>query len=153
MGGAKSRKMSYCSDMRPLYFACIYFHLFIPHVWSVMHKCSDKNTAVIEKCLSLIYLFSLSKKDILSYITKQLILLKKCVCVCVCVCGGGGGRFIGPQEQWFRLKKGCLFRPKSAKGGYFSNLGTSMVYALVGRGMPGMVSVRKNSPRPYYWHR
>ena len=70
----------------------------------------------------------------------------------MCV-GGGGGGVIAPQEQRFRLKKGCLFRPKSAKGGYFSNLGTSMVYALVGRGMPGMVSVRENSPRPYYWHR
>ena len=37
-------------------------------------------------------------------------------------------RFIGPQNQRFRLKKGCFSLPKSAKGGYSSSLGTSMVY-------------------------
>ena len=42
------------------------------------------------------------------------------------------GCFVGPQNQQFRMKKGCvIFRPKSAKMGYFSNVGTGMVFALV----------------------
>ena len=47
------------------------------------------------------------------------------------------GCFIGPKNQRFRLKKGCFSRLESAKGGYFSSLGTSVVYVLVGSGGPG----------------
>ena len=41
------------------------------------------------------------------------------------------------------VEKGVFFRPKSAKRGCFSNLGTSVVYALVGSGEPGV-------PEPIY---
>ena len=41
------------------------------------------------------------------------------------------GRFIGPKNQRFRLKKGCFSRPESV---YFSSLGTSVVCVLVGSG-------------------
>ena len=66
-----------------------------------------KNTAAIEKCLSLIQLFSLYKKDILSYITKKRILLKNG--------GGGGGRF--------RVKRGVFFSSKIREKGVFCKLG------------------------------
>ena len=35
------------------------------------------------------------------------------------------------KNQQFRLKKGCFSRPEFAKRGYFSSLGTSVVYVLV----------------------
>ena len=41
--------------------------------------------------------------------------------------------FIEPQNPWFRLKKGCFYRPESAKRKRrcFRSLGRSMVYVLV----------------------
>ena len=45
------------------------------------------------------------------------------------------GRFIGPQNQRFRLKKGCFSRPEAAKRGYFSS--TTVVYVFVGGGGGG----------------
>ena len=42
------------------------------------------------------------------------------------------GCFIALQKQRFRLKNGCFPRPESAKRVYFSSLGTSVVYILVG---------------------
>ena len=47
------------------------------------------------------------------------------------------GVIIGPQNQRFRLKKGCFSRPESTKRGYFSSLGTSGVYVLVKSGWTG----------------
>ena len=57
------------------------------------------------------------------------------------------GCFIVPQNQRFRLKKGSFSCPESAKRGCFPNLGTSVVYVLVGSGGAGP-SKKKNVARP-----
>ena len=81
-----------------------------------------KNTMYTEKkCL--IQLISLSQKGyfILYNENKIAFCFKK-------------GRFIGPKNQSFLLKRECFSRPESVKRGYFSSLGTSVVYVLVGSG-------------------
>ena len=101
-------------------------------IWALLsfnHNLEEiKNTTHIENVLSLmhLHLFSLLQKKVYFslYYEKNRVLLKT-------------GCFIGPQNQWFQLKKMCFFRPKSAKRGCFSNLGTSVVYALVGTGGGG----------------
>ena len=54
------------------------------------------------------------KQGSLSYITKKNSFAEK-------------GCFVGPQNQWFWLKKRCFIRPKSPKRGCCSNLGATMV--------------------------
>ena len=67
-----------------------------------------------------LHIFSLSQIRVLQLITKKnRVLLKK------------GGVLLGLKISDFGLKSGDFFRPKSAKRGCFSNLGTSVVYALV----------------------
>ena len=47
------------------------------------------------------------------------------------------GCFIGPQYQLFQLKRGCFFLSKIRERFGFSNLGMSMVYAVVRSGGVG----------------
>ena len=139
MGGANSRnqekgvilqawvreilkKGTFCMNLLP--FVCseclncyASMYLSFNHNLEVM-----KNTTYIEKCLEfdvVTYILIFTKRVHYLTLRKNRVLLKK-------------GCFIERQNQRFRLKKGCFFRPKSAKRGYFFNLGTSVVYALVG---------------------
>ena len=95
---------------------CI-MYLSFNHILEVM-----ENTTYIDKCFEfdvVTYILTFAKRVLYLTLRKNRVLLKK-------------GCFIGRQNQRFCLKQGCFFRPKSAKRGCFSNLGTSMVYALVG---------------------
>ena len=81
--------------------------------------------------------FSLSQKGTLSYTKKKCVLLYK------------NGVFYWASKSPISLEKGVFFRPKSAKRRCFSNLGTSMVYALVGSGAPGIICQDKHLHFPW----
>ena len=81
-----------------------------------------------------LHIFSLSQKGILAYITKKLRFAKK------------KGVFYWASKSTILVEKGVFGRPKSAKRGCVSNLGTSVVYALVGSGGPGWHFMNK-----FYW--
>ena len=71
------------------------------------------------------YIYShFHKKGTVAYITRKIALIYSFI-----------NLFIGSQNQRFRLKRGCFFRPKSAKRGCFSNLVTSVVDALLWSGV------------------
>ena len=87
-----------------------------------------KNTKYIEKYVefdAVTYILTFTKKGNVAYITKKSRFAWK------------RGVLLGSKISDFGWKGGVFFRPKSAKRGCFSNLGTSVVCTLVGRGGGG----------------
>ena len=82
-----------------------------------------KNTTYIEKCREfdvVAYILTFTKRVLYLTLRNNRVLLKK-------------GVFYWTSKSAISVGKGVFFfRPKSAKRGCFSNLGTSVVYALVG---------------------
>ena len=92
-------------------------YLSFNHILEVM-----KNTTYIEKCLEfdvVTYILTFTKRILYLTLRKNRVLLKK-------------GVFYWASKSAILLEKGVFFRPKSAKRGCFSNLGTSVVNVLVG---------------------
>ena len=84
--------------------------LSFDHNLEVMKK-YDIHTNVLS--LVQLHIFSLSQKGFFSLYYEDIAFYLKRWC------------FIGPQNQRFWSKKGCIFHPKYAKTGCFSNMGTS----------------------------
>ena len=113
---ARNRCQTWDRYILHVFISICLFHMFevlcINVFWLWPYIRSDKNTAVIEKCLSLIQLFSLSKKDILSYITKKTNFALKRVWGC-------GGVLLGLKNSGFDWKGGVFFVQNPRKGGIF----------------------------------